>query len=466
MKKIVWLGPMGEDKPSKRAVEVTEFFLDGACREHGFELYLPQTLGAENWLNSLLNEIRFAAGIICDISGERCNVYFELGYANALKVPTIILCQTETAIHVDLSNIQYHAYETIPDIKQLVHKWLAGLTCDYDHLSNVTSSLPHPFTLLEGDGHHEYVYNPALHSRPFKIEEVGPPLTLESLSEERPDLGPLVTQIHQLQAEIAAKTFRPFFDGELIGYMDHTPQRNDSGSLLGADIAVRRTTYCTFAATHYPHEAIDQARELSLLDDEAAEALHDRINERVKSDSWPFAMPITAMVFLIVESDSSRILLFQRRNRSKNFHALFEKQTTAGGMVHPTQILDPVNRSRSSPEYSFLQEMIEEAGIQLPVHRIRILGLVREDQWRECGLVGFAVTNELELGSRKLPVDSFESNGFDSVELRPASIADYLKSCTDGSRSLTPLTLAALALLLVHEFGFRAMGEIFAEAES
>ena len=74
-------------------------------------------------------------------------------------------------MHIDLKNIQHHAYTTIADIQPVVKKWLAQLAANLETLLNVTRKLPHPFQVIEGDGNHEYVYNPRLHRRPFKIEE-------------------------------------------------------------------------------------------------------------------------------------------------------------------------------------------------------------------------------------------------------------------------------------------------------
>ena len=42
MKRIVWLGPMGSDEISMRAMEMAQFFLDPTCKEFGFSFYFPQ----------------------------------------------------------------------------------------------------------------------------------------------------------------------------------------------------------------------------------------------------------------------------------------------------------------------------------------------------------------------------------------------------------------------------------------
>jgi len=463
MKKIVWLGPMGSDEISKRAIEIAQFYLDPTCKEFGFTFYFPQVLGADNWLTALLDEIRSASGLICDISGERCNVYFELGFAHALKVPTIILCRSGTDVHIDLKNIQHHVYTTIPDIQPVVKKWLAQLTANREALSSVTRKLPHPFQIIEGDGYLEYVYNPRLHRRPFEIKETDSALTLETISQTQPEVGVLLTQIHDIQEEISRRTFRPFFPGSLLGFINYVPRRDASGTLFGAHIGVRRTDYHVFAATHYPVQAVHQARELGLIDDEVASSLLDQITTRMKSPSWPFARPLTVMLFLILNVNGTQTVLFQRRNTAKNFHAMYSIQATAGGMIHPSQILNYQSPSEASPEMAFVQELCEETGIRVPVERVRILGLIREEQWNELAFVGY-VADEPELDGRKLPIDSFESDAFESVPLQPAFMKEFLRSKANRGKDLTPLTLGALALLLTHEYGVQLMEQIFTDA--
>lgn len=464
MKKIVWLGPMGSDETSKRAMEIAQYYLDPTCREFGFAMYFPKRLDAENWMTILLREICGASGVICDISGERCNVYFELGFTQALNVPAIILCKDGTEVHIDLKNIQYHTYTTISDIQDLIKTWLDQLATGQEELSSFTHKLPHPFYIIEGDGQHEYVYHTRLHRRPFIVEEVDSALTLDSISQSQPEVGKLLAQIHDIQLKIANKTFRPFFSGDLVGYVNHTPQRDASGTSFGAILGVRRTNYHTFVATHYPVQALNQALELSLIDDQTASSLMEQVTAQMKLPSWPFALPLTAMVFLVVEFSGARRVIFQRRNTAKNFHAAYTKQATAGGMMQASHVLSQYGPSAISPEMAFLQELCEETGIFVPVERVRILAFVREEQWNECAFVGYVVADKEQLDARKLPIDSFESVTFESVPLQPHFMTEYLRNKASGAKDLTPLTLAALSLLLIHEFGVQTTEKIFADA--
>ena len=466
MKRIVWLGPMGGDEVSARAMEIAQFFLDPACKENGFDFRFPRTLDAENWLTALLDEIRGATGIICDISGARCNVYFELGFAQALGIPTLLICGAGSEIHVDLKNIQHHQYRTILDIRDVVHQWMAQLSAAAVEIRSVTTTLPHPFTIMEGDGQHEYVYNRRLQKRPFRLDESDTELTLASITSSQPELGETLARIHALQTEIAKRTFRPFFNGDLLGYMDHRPIRDASGALFGAQIAVRRTNYHTFAATHYPIEAIGQARELSLLSDDAANAFIAQVSSQMQSPSWPYARPLTAMIFAISELDGARRIHFQRRNTSRNFHASFSKQATAGGMIHPNRILAPHSPTETIPELAFIQELCEETGIHVEAERVRILALVRELRSEECAFVGYITIDQSDFDEKRIAIDAFESEAFESVALQPREVAAYLRSGADGGRDLTPLTLASLALVLTREFGPRTMQEIFADAQT
>ena len=265
MMEIVWIGPMGKDEVSQRAKEIAQYSLSNLCKEYGFNLFCLETIEAKNWIDELLRRIPSSSGVICDLSGDRCNVYFEFGFAYALGLPRILICHTGTRIHTDLANVQYHEYSAIAEAESIVKKWLLTLT-QGNELSRVTDELPHQFRLLEGDGHYEYVYDDRPHRAPFLLDEVNVPMTLESIAKSQKSVGKLLQEVHALQNEIAKRTSRPFFSGELLGYVKHTPLRDESGTCFGARIGVRRTDYYTFVATHYPLLAVDDACELSVID--------------------------------------------------------------------------------------------------------------------------------------------------------------------------------------------------------
>lgn len=465
MGELVWLGPMGKDDTSRKAIDVLQYAISPACKEFGFRLYYPQVLEAENWLEKLINKIRSANGVICDLSGGRFNVYFEFGFAYALNIPRILICHKDSAgdIPADFKNIQYHIYSTMNEAESIIKKWLEAISAPNDTLSKITDTLPHPFQILEGDGHHEYSYDPLPHKKTFIFEDVDEPVTLQSILKSRPEAGEIMLKLHDLQDKIAKITSRPFFQSELLGYVQHTPLRDESGTYFDAKIGVRHTDYYTFTAAHYPFEALDDASDLSLIDAKTAHSLKEKISNLIASSSWPFVSPLTAMVFLVSELNGIKNVYFQRRDTHKNFHARYPIQATAGGMIHPSRVIDQDGSPSYSPVIAFLHELCEEAGISTSRKDVKILGFVKETQWRECAFVGYVTADKKILDDRKLPIDTFESEKFEPVQLQPHFITEYLRGA-QGGKGLSPLTLAALSLLLIHEFGLSIMVRIFKDA--
>ena len=198
----------------------------------------------------------------------------------------------------------------------------------------------------------------------------------------------------------------------------------------------------------------------------SASSLKNQLVEQMSLSSWPFVRPLTVMVFLVAELSGNRRIYFQNRNTQRNFHARYQKQATAGGMIHPSRIIDHSGVSSYSPEIAFLHELCEETGIKVDRKDVKVLGLVQETRWQECGFVGYVSAAKEQLDNRKLPIDSFESESFESIPLQPSHISTYLREKASGGMDLSPLTLAGLSLLLIHEFGLPTMVRIFNEASA
>ena len=68
--------------------------------------------GAE-MTSSILDSIRRADLIIADVSRQNANVFYEVGFAHALRKPTILLFNNKTDVHLpsDLAGLQYIVYD-------------------------------------------------------------------------------------------------------------------------------------------------------------------------------------------------------------------------------------------------------------------------------------------------------------------------------------------------------------------
>ena len=92
----------------------------------------------------VLQHIAESEILIADVSGERPNVYFEVGYAYALNKRPILYRRQGTKLHFDLSIHNVPEYKNVTDLKLLLKRRLEAI------LGRSAS-----FTPQEADGSHD-----------------------------------------------------------------------------------------------------------------------------------------------------------------------------------------------------------------------------------------------------------------------------------------------------------------------
>ena len=76
------------------------------------------------------SNIRHAEFVIADLTHERPNVYYEIGFADALGKPLILIAKVGTAVHFDLAGMRILYYDNLTSLEHTLKRALAGLRND------------------------------------------------------------------------------------------------------------------------------------------------------------------------------------------------------------------------------------------------------------------------------------------------------------------------------------------------
>jgi nucleoside 2-deoxyribosyltransferase len=114
--------------PSKPELEDVLGAVKEVCNSFGVKAYRADEIEHQDRItNVILNEIRDCDILIADLSHERPNVYYEIGYAHALNKKPILYRKQGTRLHFDLSVHNVPEYRNITELRELLRRRLEAI---------------------------------------------------------------------------------------------------------------------------------------------------------------------------------------------------------------------------------------------------------------------------------------------------------------------------------------------------
>src|SRR6266496_101946 len=103
---------------------------------------VDEQIYAEGILDRIYRQIEAADIIIADMSGQNCNVFYEVGYAHAKGKLCILLTNNASDIPFDLKHRRHIVYNSIQALRDQLTKDLQWAKTEIENVRNVLLRVP------------------------------------------------------------------------------------------------------------------------------------------------------------------------------------------------------------------------------------------------------------------------------------------------------------------------------------
>ena len=115
--------------PQKPDLEDVYNTIKDCCAQFGITAVRADEIEHEEEITDKIREkIRTSEFLIADLTGERPSVYYEIGYAHALRRKVIMYRSHDSTLHFDLAGYNCPAYRNLTDLKKKLMRRLEVMT--------------------------------------------------------------------------------------------------------------------------------------------------------------------------------------------------------------------------------------------------------------------------------------------------------------------------------------------------